>query len=163
MRASIVWYMDEPARNYYNTVMAQKDAEMGLSHQVKYLPGKRITWKWIKKMILTKMCRRTNGNYFYRPLMTLYRKDGQTRHDWCDLVRGTQEDIVAFGHDYNKIGSKDAVEKLWDWLGTEEQKVLLEWFKRVHIPPYTDTQVILYKVKLKELISVINTKIPTAD
>ena len=63
MCASIVRYMDEPVRNYYNTVMAQKDTEMNLSYQDKYLPGKRIPWSWITEMILNKMCRRTNGNH----------------------------------------------------------------------------------------------------
>jgi len=114
MRASIVKYMDEPAKDFYNTVMAEEDSKRNLAIKDKYQPGKRISWKWIKNMICAKMCRRTNGSYFYRPLMTLYRKDGQTRHDWCDLVKGIQEDIVAFRHGYHRIGSKDAVEKLWD-------------------------------------------------
>ena len=163
LRASIVKYMDEPAKNFYNTVMAQEDAKRDLSRADKYAPGKRISWKWIKKMIYTKMCRRTNGSYFYRPLMTLYRKDKQTRHTWCDLVKGIQQDIEAFKKGYNKIGSRDAVEKLWDWLDKEEQKVLREWFKRSHKPRYEDTQTILMKVNLYKLIDIINTEVPTSE
>ena len=106
------------------------------------------------------MCRMTNGNYFYQPLMTLYRKDNQTRYVWCDLVKGTQEDIEKFGKGYDQIGSKDAVEKLWDWLDPEdEQKVLLDYYKRTHTPAYMDTQSILSSVTLDQLINVINVEV----
>ena len=70
LRASIVLYMDEPAKNFYDAILAQEDAKKKLPMSEKYLPDKRITWQWIKNMIYTKMCRRTNDSYFYRPLMT---------------------------------------------------------------------------------------------
>ena len=54
LRASIVLYMDEPAKNFYDTILAQEDAKKKLSMSEKYLPDKRITWQWIKKMIYSK-------------------------------------------------------------------------------------------------------------
>ena len=59
------------------------------------------------------MCCHTNDNYFYKHLMILYRKDGQSRYDWFQLVLGEQEEIVKFGDGCDQIRSNDIVEKLW--------------------------------------------------
>ena len=96
--------------------MAQEDRERDLPIAEKHLPEKRISWEWIKEQIFTQMCCFTNGNYFYKTLMTLYRKNNQSRYAWCQLVLSAQQDIINYGNGYDQIGSKDAVEKLWDWL-----------------------------------------------
>jgi hypothetical protein len=75
LRGSIPLYMDDDGKKFYRTIMMQEDTTKDLSMDEKYLPGKRITWEWIKEMIYTKMCCRTNGNYFYSPLLTVYRRD----------------------------------------------------------------------------------------
>ena len=56
-------------------------------------------------MIYTKMCCTTFGNYFYQPMMTLYRLYDQERYDWYGLVQGVQEDIMEFKHGYQHLGS----------------------------------------------------------
>ena len=164
LRGSIPLYMDDDGKKFYRTIMMQEDTAKDLTMDEKYLPGKRITWEWIKNMIYTKMCCRTNGNYFYSPLLTVYRRDGQTRYDWCDLISGVQADVVAYKHGYDKLGSQDAVEKLWDWLCPEdEQPVVREYYKRSHTPPYLDTQSILSSVTLTELISDITLQINKSE
>ena len=113
LRASVILYMDDDAQRVYKTILAEKDKDMNLPMAKKYEPKYRIKWEWIKNQIYTQMCCSTNDNYYYKPLMTLYHKEGQTRHEWCELVRGAQEEIVSFfGNGHDKIGSRDTVEKL---------------------------------------------------
>ena len=117
LRASIPLYMDDDTQKVYKTIMAQEDdRERNLPIDEKYFPEKHIKWEWVKEQILTQMCCHTNDNYFYKTLMTLYRKNRQSRYDWFQLVLGAQEKISNYGHGYDQIGSKDTVEKLWDWL-----------------------------------------------
>ena len=164
LRAGIVLFMDADAQRYYKTVIAQEDKNRNLPMAEKYKPGKRIPWEWIQNIICTKMCCHTNGNYFYKPLMTLYRKDGQSRYDWCELVKGAQQDIVNFKNGYDQIGSNDAVEKLWDWLcPEEEQPVMRLYYKRSHNPPYKDAQTILTNVTLEELIQNITIDVDNSE
>ena len=74
--------------------------------------------------------------------------------------KGIQEDLESYGRGYDKIGSRDAVEKLWDWLDEDEHKVLLEHYRRSHTPKYDDTRSILLNVTLDELLNVINHGVP---
>ena len=160
LRASIALYMDDDAQAYYKTILSQEDKRKGLPLEEKYLPGKRIPWKTITEWIYTKMCCHTNGNYYYKTLMTLYRPDGQTRYDWAQLVLNAQEALMGFEHGYQYIGSKDAVEKLWDWLcPIKEQPVMRDYYKRVHVPTYKDTQTILTSVTLEELVKDITVNV----
>ena len=164
LRGSIPLYMDDGGQKFYKTMLLQEDANRDLSMAEKYMPGKRIPWKWIKEMIYTKMSCRTNGNYFYKPMLTMYRTDNLTRWEWCDLVTGVYDDMVEYGNGYDKLGSRDAVEKLWDWLCPEdEQPVVREYYKRSHSPQYMDAQTILGSVTLKELVEAITIKIDTSE
>ena len=156
--------MDDDGKNFYRTTLMQEDTSKKLPMSEKYLPGKRIPWEWIKDMIYTKMCCQTNGSYFYKTMLTMYRRDGQTRFFWCDLVRGAHDDIIGFGNGYDQIGSRDAVEKLWDWLCPEdEQPVVRDYYKRTHDPPYPDTQTILSSVTLKQLINAITCDVDKSE
>ena len=47
------------------------------------------------------MCCFTNGNYFYKTLMTLYRKNNQSRYAWYQLVLGAQKELVNYGNGYD--------------------------------------------------------------
>ena len=75
--------MDDDAQKVYKTIMVQEDRDRDLPIAEKYLSGKHIEWEWIKEQIFTQMCCHTNDNYFYKTLMTLYRRDRQSRYDWC--------------------------------------------------------------------------------
>ena len=74
--------------------------------------------------------------------------------------KGIQEDLESYGRGYDKIWSRDAVEKLWDWLDEDEHKVLLEHFRRSHTPKYDDAHSILLNVTLDQLLTVINHGVP---
>ena len=50
LRASIVLYMDDKARDYYITRIQQEDIRKDLPMSSKYEPGQRISWQWIKNM-----------------------------------------------------------------------------------------------------------------
>ena len=63
-------------------------------------------------MIYEEMYLYTNGSYFYRPLLTIYRRNGQTRFQWGQFIKGIQEDLESYGRGYDKIESRDAVGKL---------------------------------------------------
>ena len=88
LRGSIPLYMDDDGKKFYRTVMMQEDAVKDLSMEDKYLPDHRIKWEGIKQMIYNRMCCHTLGSYFYSSLLTVYRRDDQTRYDWCDLING---------------------------------------------------------------------------
>ena len=164
LRASIPLFMDDDAQKVYKTILAQEDRERDLPIAEKYLPEKHISWEWIKEQIFTQMCCFTNGNYFYKTLMTLYRKNNQSRYAWCQLVLGSQREIVNYGNGYDQIGSKDAVEKLWDWLcPVNEQPVMRRYYKRVHQPMYKDTQTILTTVTLEQLVNDITVNVDKSD
>ena len=75
-------------------------------------------------------------------------------------AKGIQEDLESYGRGYDKIGSRDTVEKLWDWLDEDEHKVLLEHFRRSHTPKYDDVRSILFNVTLDQLLTVINHGVP---
>ena len=94
----------------------------------------------------------------------MYRRDDQTRYDWCDLINGVQDEIIGYKHGYDQIGSQDSVVKLWDWLCPEdEQPVVREYYKRSHTPAYLDDQSILTHVTLQELCEAINLKINKSE
>ena len=60
LRASVVLYMDDRAKEHYKTVLAQADIVLSLPMDQKYSPGKRISWKKIKNLILNDICRETH-------------------------------------------------------------------------------------------------------
>ena len=164
MRASIVLHMDDGALEFFNTTIDQLEDSMNLSDDEKYEPGKRISWKDIKKVILEDICVDVNGNFYYRPLLTVYRKDKQTRFDWCNLIDDLREGIHGFKQGYEKIGTRDFVEKLWDWLIPEdEQKPILKYFRETAPKKYETEKDMLKGVTLKELIETINVKMKHSD
>ena len=164
MRASIVLHMDDGALEFFNTTIDQLEDSKNLSDEEKYEPGKRISWKDIKKIILEDICVDVNGNFYYRPLLTIYRKDKQTRFDWCNLIDDLREGIHGFKQGYEKIGTRDFVEKLWDWLIPEdEQKPILKYFRETAPKKYETEKDMLKGVTLKELIEAINMKMKHSD
>ena len=152
MRASLPLHMNDPAKNYYHTVLAREDLARNLAPSEKYKQGRRIPWEWIKNMVYDDICCPTNGNYYTRPMLTVYRRAKQTRFEWCQQVLGVQEDVEKFGRGYDKIGTWDAVEKLWDWFMYDEQAAIRKYYKDVHIPRYITKKEILLKVNLRAMI-----------
>ena len=164
LRASIVLYMDDAAKDLYNTFIDKADDRLNLSKEEKYLPGKRISWKDIKEFILEEICVDTLGNYYYRPLLTLYRQDKQTRFDWCKQVENIQEGVHHFGQGYDKIGTRDFVDKLWDWLLDEDEKrPILKYYRETATPRRDSEKELLRHVALPDLIETITLRMKTTD
>ena len=109
------------------------------------------------------VCVHTNSSYYYQPLLTIYRRN---EHSYpYSLSMGTDHLRHPRGPRilYDKIGSQDVVEKLWDWLDSEEHKVFLDHSRHTHHPNYNGKRSILTNVSLKQLIKVINHDVPISN
>jgi hypothetical protein len=132
LRAGVPLYMDKQAEEYLQEALKAKERKQNppLDGSNKLDRAKRIPYQWIKNCILRDICVITIGSFHFTPLMTGHRRPNETLHAWCTQLEQIQRGITSFKHGWDKIGSTDAVHKLWDWLGNDEKKVIFDAYQQ---------------------------------
>ena len=162
LRASIGKYMDQDAKDTLNNLIAHEEEKREIPFKTRADPGIRLPWAWIEATIHCKLCTQTLGNYYFRSLLTMQRKPGETRSQWCQRVTSAQKNIAEYGNGWEMIGCKDAVNKLHSFLSKEERKTVWEHYRdrKPHQgAQYHSQDDMLWKEPLADLVKVITMKI----
>ena len=120
LRASIVKYMDQDAKDTLANLIEQEEEKREIPFKTRVDPGTRLPWAWIEATIHCKLCTQTLGSYYFRSLLTMQRKQNETRSQWCQRVTSAQKNISEYGNGWEKIGCRDAVNKLCSFLSKNE-------------------------------------------
>ena len=134
MRASIVLFMDDNAKNKLTTWLSTRESGMEESKRKRRLEkGIRVPWKAIEDFILDNVCTLTLGSFHYKPLLCLKREDNQLFLPWTHAVRKITEKIKEHGHGWEEIIDKEAMYVLKDWLTDREITALTAYLVKMKL------------------------------
>jgi len=162
LRASIIRYMDQDAKDTLNNLIENEEQKRKIPFETRADPGIRLPWAWIEGTIHCKLCTQTLGNYYFRSLLTMQRKQNETRSQWCQRVTSAQKSITEYGNGWEKVGCRDAVNKLYSFLSKKERKTVWEHYRDrkphqgVQYHSQDDMQ---WKESLADLVKVITIRI----
>ena len=116
LRAGVAMHMDKPAKEAFIRLVKQAESDMTPPLSLKDCCNRdrRLTWKFLRNLILQELCTFTLGSYHFKPLLTMHRKDNETLFDWSTRVQKCQAGITEHGHGWEAIGTGEAVAKLWE-------------------------------------------------
>ena len=133
LRASLKHYMSEKTLN-----RVKVEIERWESTQVPPVTDStmldrytRMPWVTIKNFILDDICVLCTGAYHFTPLQIAGRNNGEAFSTWIERVLSLHKNITKYGRGWENIGSMHSVQKLYEWLGNDEQKVIMTEFNRL--------------------------------
>ena len=121
MRASLTLFMDEPAKNKFETWISSQEVDLTPYQRSQRMERhERIPWKRIKNFVLDHICSVTLGSFHFKPLLRLKRKDHQLFLPWAHTVRKIAEKVRDHGRGWEKIIDREAMHVLKDWTSDRE-------------------------------------------
>ncbi len=129
IRASIFRFMGKDAKEYLTDLIDQEETNRGIQFEHRADAGVRLPWAWIEATILDKICPQTLGDYYFRSLLTMFRRNNEMRSNWCKRVTSAQNAIIAYKHGWEGIGCRSAVHKLWGFLSDKGQVVVWKHYR----------------------------------
>ena len=126
LRASIPLYLGATPKSLLKAHIAglERNKNPPLTESNKISSKDRVKYSEIKEFILRHLTVKTPGSYYYKSLLCARRGDGVAILAWCDDLETRVNNIIKHGQGWDKVIDREAVIKLWDWLGKEEKELI---------------------------------------
>ena len=124
LRANIFKFMDKTCKGVIEAQIAMYEQKHQLKGRDRMVVGKRYAWDQLKNDMYVLCCEMVTPGFYFLPLYTTPRGEGQIVSKWCHVIRTIHTNLVSFAPAWKDLSERDAMKRLHSFLSNKELETI---------------------------------------